>query len=75
MKILIADDDNVSRLVLASNLKKQGHEVVAVDDGLRAWEAFHNGYFPMLILDWLMPVMDGLDLCRQVRKLQRKHYT
>jgi len=75
MKILIADDDNVSRLLLASNLRKQGHEVVAVDDGLRALEAFHNGYFPMLILDWLMPGMDGLDLCRQVRKLQREHYT
>jgi len=75
MKILIADDDNVSRLVLASNLRKQGHEVVAVDDGLRALEAFQNGYFPMLILDWLMPGMDGLDLCRQVRKLQREHYT
>ena len=75
MKILIADDDNVSRLLLASNLRKQGHEVVAVDDGLRALEAFHNGYFPMLILDWLMPRMDGLDLCRQVRKLQREYYT
>src|ERR1700730_17245936 len=75
MKILIADDDNLSRLVLASNLKKQGHEVVAVDDGLRALEAFYNGYFPMLILDWLMPRMDGLDLCRQVRKLQREYYT
>jgi DNA-binding response OmpR family regulator len=56
-------------------LKKQEHEVVAVDDGLRASEAFHNNLFPMLILDWLMPVMDGLDLCRQVRKLQREHYT
>ena len=51
MKILIADDDNVSRFILASNLKKQGHEVIAVNDGLRAWEAFHNGYFPILILD------------------------
>jgi hypothetical protein len=56
-------------------LKKQGHEVVAVDDDLRALEAFHNGYFPILILDWLMPGMDGLDLCRQVRRLQREHYT
>jgi CheY-like chemotaxis protein len=43
MKILIAEDDNVSRLVLASTLKKQGHEVVAVENGLKALEAFQKG--------------------------------
>ena len=75
MKILIAEDDNVSRLVLASTLKKQGHEVVAAENGLKALEAFQKDYFPVLILDWLMPEMDGLALCRQVRKLLRENYT
>ncbi len=75
MKILIADDDNVFRIILASNLKKQGHDVVAVEDGLRALEAFQNGYFSVLIFDWLMPGMDGPDLCRQIRKLPRENYT
>ena len=75
MKILIAEDDNVSRLVLASTLKKQGHEVVAAENGLKAWEAVQKGYFPVLILDWLMPEMDGLTLCRQVRTLLRENYT
>ena len=72
MKILIAEDDNVSRLVLASTLKKQGHEVVAAENGLKALEAFQKDYFPVLILDWLMPGMDGLEVCRQVRNLLRR---
>jgi len=75
MKILIAEDDNVSRLVLASTLRKQGHEVVAAEDGLRAWEALQKDDFHVLILDWLMPEIDGLALCRQVRTLLRENYT
>src|SRR5271157_4178737 len=75
MKILIAEDDNVSRLVLASTLKKQGHEVVAAENGLKAWEALQKDDFHVLILDWLMPEIDGLALCRQVRTLLRENYT
>ena len=75
MKILIAEDDDVSRLVLASTLKKQGHEVVAAENGLKALEAFQKDYFPVLILDWLMPGMDGLEVCRQVRNLLLENYT
>ena len=75
MKILIAEDDNLSRLVLASTLKKQGHEVVAAENGLKALEAFQKDYFPVLILDWLMPGMDGLEVCCQVRNLLRENYT
>src|ERR1700730_9314168 len=75
MKILIAEDDNLSRLVLASTLKKQGHEVVAAENGLKALEAFQKDYFPVLILDWLMPGMDGLEVCRQVRNLLLENYT
>ena len=75
MRILIAEDDEISRLVLTFALKKQGHEVVAVDNGRRAWEEYQKSYFPVLILDWLMPGMDGVALCRQVRKLQQASYT
>jgi len=75
MKILIADDDNVSRLVLASSLKKLGYEVVAAENGLKALEAFQKDIFSVLILDWLMPGMDGPALCREVRKLPRENYT
>jgi len=75
MKILIAEDDNVSRLVLVSALKKQGHEVVAAENGLEALQVLQKEYFPVLILDWLMPGMDGLEVCREVRSLLLESYT
>jgi serine phosphatase RsbU (regulator of sigma subunit) len=75
MKILIAEDDNFSRFVLASTLEKKGHKVVAAENGLKALEAFQKEFFPMLILDWMMPGMDGLEVCRQVRELMRENYT
>ena len=70
-----AEDDYVSRLVLGSTLKKQGHEVVAAENGLKALEEIQKDYIPVLILDWLMPGMDGLEVCRQVRNLLRENYT
>ena len=75
MKILIADDDTVSRLVLAFSLKKLGYEVVAAENGLKALEAFLKDDFSVVILDWLMPGMDGPAVCREVRKLPRENYT
>ena len=75
MKILIAEDENISRLVLEASLKERGHEVVAVENGLKAWEAFQKEYFPVLISDWLMPAMDGLDLFRNIRELPHDNYT
>jgi len=75
MRILIADDDVVSRRILASTLRKLGHDVVAAENGLQALEAFQMEYFPLLISDWLMPGMDGVTLCRHVRKLARENYT
>ena len=75
MKILIAEDENISRMVLEASLKKRGHEVAAVENGLKAWEAFQKEYFPVLISDWLMPEMDGLALFRKIRELPRDNYT
>jgi sigma-B regulation protein RsbU (phosphoserine phosphatase) len=68
MRILIAEDDPVSRLTLGAMLKKRGHEVLAVNDGAAAWEALQETTHPQLaILDWLMPGLDGLEVCRRVR--------
>src|SRR5580693_9352810 len=75
MKILIAEDENISRMVLEASLKKRGHEVAAVENGLKAWEAFQKEYFPVMISDWMMPEMDGLALCREVRRSPRDRYT
>src|SRR5262249_7926245 len=70
MKILIAEDDPVSRLALEANLRRWGHEVVSTSDGNAAWEVLRSGHAPRLaILDWMMPGLDGPDVCRRVRSL------
>ncbi len=69
MRILIAEDDMVSRRVLEVTLQKWGHEVVVTCDGAEAWTALQREDAPSLaILDWMMPGMDGVELCRQARQ-------
>lgn len=71
MRILIADDDVTSRLVLAGVLTKCGHEVVPTVDGDEAWEAMRRPDAPALaILDWMMPGLAGVEVCRRIRALQ-----
>jgi two-component system cell cycle response regulator len=71
MKVLIADDDVTSRLVLAGVLAKCGHDVVTTVDGDQAWEAMRRPDAPRLaILDWMMPGLAGVDVCRRVRTLE-----
>ncbi len=68
MKILVAEDQSVSRHIVAANLRKWGYEVVAVEDGTRALEAMQGAAPPQLaILDWSMPGMDGIEICRRIR--------
>jgi two-component system cell cycle response regulator len=75
LKILIAEDEKISRIVLEASLKKRGHDVIAVENGLKAWEAFQQDYFPVMISDWMMPEMDGLALCRKIREHPHDNYT
>ncbi len=76
MRILIADDEVVSRRLLETTLRKWGHEVVAVDDGGEAWDLLDHDDAPRLaILDWTMPVIDGLGLCRNIRARRGAEYT
>lgn len=73
MKILIAEDDPVSRHVLTANLTNWGHEVVAVSNGLEAWQALQKIDAPHLaILDWMMPAMEGPEVCRRLRQSARE---
>jgi len=70
MRILIAEDDETSRVVLETLLRKWGHEVVATADGSEAWERLQAADAPRLaILDWMMPGIDGVELCRRVRQM------
>nr|MDQ2732837.1 diguanylate cyclase [Armatimonadota bacterium] len=75
MKILIAEDDTLSRMLLSSALQQLGHEVEAVKNGNDAWEAFLIKEYSIIISDRVMPDMDGLELCRQVRAAQGLRYT
>jgi diguanylate cyclase (GGDEF)-like protein len=69
VKILIADDDPVSRRLLEATLLRMGHEVVAVSDGLEAVDLMLSAGGPRLaILDWMMPKADGLTVCRTLRE-------
>jgi two-component system, cell cycle response regulator len=69
LKILIADDNSVSRLLLERLLSKWGYEVIQAHDGARAWEILQMEDPPRLvILDWMMPGMSGPEVCREARK-------
>src|SRR5215472_15426584 len=74
MKVLIADDEVVSRRLLQNYLQRWGHEVVAAQDGAEAWSLFQAGEFPIVISDWMMPKMDGLELIRRIRGCRRRGY-
>ncbi|MBA2731822.1 MAG: response regulator transcription factor [Acidobacteria bacterium] len=69
MRILIAEDDPVSHRLLELTLIQWGYDVVATCDGAQAWEALQQEDAPQLaILDWMMPALDGLQICRMARE-------
>ncbi|NQT25483.1 response regulator [candidate division KSB1 bacterium] len=75
MRILIAEDDNISRRLLEANLKKKEYEVVVVKDGTEAWEQMIlPDPPPLAILDWMMPGFDGVELCRKIRSKKDAPY-
>ncbi len=67
MNILIADDDSVTRRMLQKTLETWGHHVVATQDGLEAWTRYQQGGIRFIITDWMMPGIDGPELCRRIR--------
>lgn len=71
LRILVADDLSANRLVLTGQLELLGHQVTAVDSGAAALEAWRDGYFDALITDCNMPDMDGYELTRTLRAIER----
>src|SRR5215467_10508789 len=74
MKTLIAEDDNDSREMLAALLRYEGYDVVQTSNGNDAWQEFERNRFGLIISDWLMPHIDGLELCRRIRSSHPSAY-
>ncbi len=75
MKILVADDDPVSARVLTKIIEKAGHECSVVVDGESAWKVASGPNPPrIMLLDWVMPGIDGIEVCRKIRALESAHY-
>lgn len=70
MQILVAEDSHVSQLVVKTCVQKLGHEVILAADGAEAWDLFQGTPVRLIISDWMMPQMDGLELCRRIRAHQ-----
>jgi sigma-B regulation protein RsbU (phosphoserine phosphatase) len=75
MKILIAEDDPVSVKILQFTLEHYGHEVVSAADGEEAWQIFDREPVRVIVSDWMMPRLDGLELCQKVRSRPKTDYT
>jgi two-component system, cell cycle response regulator len=73
VRVLIAEDDVTSRVLLTKVLEKWGYDVVVTKNGAEAWEMLQNDDGPRLaILDWMMPEMDGVEVCRRARALETR---
>jgi two-component system, NtrC family, sensor kinase len=81
MHVLIAEDDSVSRRLLRGHLERWGHQVTEARDGAEAWETFLRGEsivpggFRIVVIDWMMPLMDGLELVQRIRSRHVPRYT
>ena len=75
MKILIAEDDPVASKLLRYTLEHVGHEAVMAVDGTQAWEMFEREPPRIIVSDWMMPGIDGLQFCRRVRERINTDYT
>ena len=67
MRILIAEDSQTQAVELRRRLEAMGHDVVVTADGLQAWNQLRDRPERLVISDWMMPVMSGLELCRKIR--------
>ncbi len=74
MKVLIADDDKISRLVVKNLLNSLGYEVLEVEDGERAWQVLQEEAIQLLVLDWVMPKIEGPELCKRLRASKGEDY-
>lgn len=75
MKILVADDDRLTCALLKGVFSKLGHDVSTVNNGTDAWRVLQEEQIGLVTLDWMMPGLEGIDVCKRLRAEPRPHYT
>jgi two-component system chemotaxis response regulator CheY len=75
VKILLVEDDFMQRQLLLTILTRAGHEVVEADDGQVAWELLQKEHISLILTDWMMPVLSGLELIQRIREFNWSAYT
>ena len=75
VKILIAEDDRISSKILEKHITGWGYDVLVVPDGKKAWQTFKKNEIGIVLLDWMMPEITGIDLCRKIRNDKSGKYT
>lgn len=73
-RVLVVDDSRAQRRILSSSLKRWGYEVIEADSGHAALEICQNEQLDLILSDWMMPKMNGLEFCKEFRKLERDNY-
>jgi putative two-component system response regulator len=74
MNILLVEDDQVTRKLLQKKIEQWGFNVQIAKDGQQAWDFVKHNPVDIVVSDWLMPVMNGLELCRKIRDMETHHY-
>ncbi len=75
MRVLIAEDDAVSRRVLQRTIERFGHECQVTANGAEAWQAYQDAPYDVVVTDWVMPALDGIELCSLIRANPGPCYT
>jgi diguanylate cyclase (GGDEF)-like protein len=75
MRIIIAEDDTIPRMILKTAVESLGHECISCIDGLDAWTKWQSEPSDVIISDWIMPGLDGLELCHRIRESSLSSYT
>jgi diguanylate cyclase (GGDEF)-like protein len=75
VKILIAEDDRISSKILEKHITGWGYDVLVAPDGKKAWQTFKKNEIGIALLDWMMPEITGIELCRKIRNDKSGKYT
>jgi PAS domain S-box-containing protein len=75
MRVLLAEDDMTTRIVLEKHLRDWGYDVLTAENGSEAWEIIRTQQPQIVLIDWIMPGIDGLELCKKIRSMPDSKYT